>query len=71
MKNRSTWTARSSGRGVQAAGKAALQGTFDDRELFLTSGQYTARQQDNRVEVAQLATTGGPNVRAAAKVAPP
>ncbi|MEU2716558.1 ALF repeat-containing protein [Streptomyces sp. NPDC007205] len=37
---------------------------------FLTTGQYQARTQDERVRAAQLIDSGGPQVKSAARIAP-
>lgn len=58
-----------SGVGVNAAGKRALEGTPEDVRTFLEDTQHAARRTDNRVQVMSLLSVGGPNVRGAATIA--
>ncbi|MGA5132258.1 polymorphic toxin-type HINT domain-containing protein, partial [Streptomyces olivoreticuli] len=58
------------GRGVQEAGRAALDsGSVDKYREFITTRQDTARTQDERVLAAQLNDSGGPEVKSAARIA--
>ncbi|MCX5206123.1 ALF repeat-containing protein [Streptomyces sp. NBC_00237] len=61
--------AKDSGRGVKEAARAALDGGPEAIRQFLEKGQFTARQEDNRVRVAQIIHTGGPGVREAGRKA--
>ncbi|MCC0100259.1 ALF repeat-containing protein [Streptomyces flavotricini] len=58
------------GSTVNSAGSKALTaGTTDALTLFLTKGQYKARENDDRVELLALMNTGGPAVKQAAQEA--
>ncbi|MFE3500632.1 polymorphic toxin-type HINT domain-containing protein [Kitasatospora sp. NPDC059160] len=69
------WTTRiidpatGTGRGLQAAGDAALRGSTDDVQQFLTEGQFKAKDTDDRVKLVQVLSAGGANTQAAARVA--
>ncbi|MGW4378757.1 ALF repeat-containing protein [Kitasatospora sp. NPDC004531] len=49
----------------------SAQATSGHRDIaaFLTTGQYTARDTDNRLAVTRIMSTGGPEVHAAAQAA--
>ncbi|MEU4250801.1 ALF repeat-containing protein [Amycolatopsis sp. NPDC026612] len=49
------------------AGQAALSGTEADVQKFLDSGRQQAQNDDDRIKVSQLSTTGGPEVQKAAQ----
>ncbi|MGW7587468.1 ALF repeat-containing protein, partial [Kitasatospora sp. NPDC054769] len=67
---RITDPAMGAGRSLQAAGDAALRSnTGDDLQRFLTEGQFTAKDADDRVKLVQILSSGGPNVQAAARIA--
>ncbi|GGX60292.1 hypothetical protein GCM10010510_00670 [Streptomyces anandii JCM 4720] len=55
---------------MKEASKAALaDGSPKAMREFLNGGQYQARNQDERVEASKLVNDGGPEVKAAAKIA--
>lgn len=54
---------------MQAAGRKAVAGTDDDVREFIRTGQYTAREADDRVLATQAVATGGPEVKAAGRAA--
>lgn len=55
------------GPGVKAAANKALDGTTADLHRFLEVGQFKAREDDDRVAVAQAMANGGPEVKSAAQ----
>ncbi|MFG2919141.1 polymorphic toxin-type HINT domain-containing protein [Kitasatospora sp. NPDC048298] len=67
---RLTDPATGAGRGIQAAGDAALRSnSSDDLQRFLTEGQFTAKDADDRVKLVQILSAGGTNTQAAARAA--
>ncbi|MFF2546204.1 polymorphic toxin-type HINT domain-containing protein [Kitasatospora sp. NPDC058063] len=67
---RITDPAMGAGRGVQAAGDAALRSnSSDELQRFLTETQFTAKDGDDRVKLVQILSSGGPNTQAAARAA--
>ena len=52
-----------------AAAREALAGTQEDLETFVSWGWEAPMQQDNRVRVAQIIDTAGPNVQDAGRAA--
>ncbi|MFG2908707.1 polymorphic toxin-type HINT domain-containing protein [Kitasatospora sp. NPDC048286] len=67
---RLTDPAMGAGRGIQAAGDAALRSnSSDDLQRFLTEGQFAAKDADDRVKLVQILSAGGANTQAAARAA--
>nr|BFD94188.1 SCP1.201-like deaminase [Kitasatospora sp. Xyl93] len=67
---RITDPAMGAGRGVQAAGDAALRSnSSDELQRFLTEGQFAAKDADDRVKLVQILSSGGANTQAAARAA--
>lgn len=57
-------------RGVAEAGRAALNSaSIDKYREFISVTQYTARTEDERVRAAQLFDSGGPQIKAEARIA--
>ncbi|MFG2919577.1 polymorphic toxin-type HINT domain-containing protein [Kitasatospora sp. NPDC048298] len=67
---RITDPATGAGRGIQAAGDAALRSnSSEDLQRFLTEGQFPAKDADDRVKLVQILSSGGANTQAAARAA--
>ncbi|MEU2788143.1 ALF repeat-containing protein [Streptomyces sp. NPDC007100] len=62
-------TAKDVGPMVKDAARQALDGSPQDRVRFLETGWREAHYTDVRIRVTQIAGTGGPAVRAAARAA--
>ncbi|MFG2905873.1 polymorphic toxin-type HINT domain-containing protein [Kitasatospora sp. NPDC048286] len=62
--------ATGAGRGLQAAGDAALRSnSSEELQRFLTEGQFPAKDADDRVKLVQILSAGGANTQAAARAA--
>jgi len=57
------------GSELLTAARAALSGTREELEAFVSWGWEDPMRQDNRVRVAQIVDTGGPNVQEAGRSA--